>query len=177
MIKKPLLLFLALILPVSVFLFLHFFGKNKFDIPVYFEAPSADIPGDCQMEYKFPYLVQSANLEIHETTVVFFTKGLSEKVVNESIFQLTRLNEEFESLSPKLMLVNSGSDNPSIPASTLALDSSVYEKEWKCIFLAGSNRLVLVDSVNQIRGLYPEASRKEVDRLILELKILFGQYQ
>src|SRR6185436_14560156 len=40
--KKILYLFIALLLPILIFLFLKYFGKNEFDIPVYYEKGVED---------------------------------------------------------------------------------------------------------------------------------------
>lgn len=175
MIKKPVLLFIALILPVSIFLFLHYFGQNEFEIPIYHKSPSQDIPADCQFDYQYPYKVVNSGIELSGPTIVYFTSGLTDELLEDSKSQLARLREEFESNAPKLILL--GMANGSVTTGVdMVVDSAAYEIEKKCIFLAGSNRLVLIDTEKQIRGYYENASLKEVDRLIVELKILFRNY-
>lgn len=176
MIKKSILLFLALLLPVSIFLFLHFFGKNEFEIPVYYQGHSDDFPAICNIDYQFPYKVNDSSIQFSGTVVIFFASGLSEEVLRESIFQLGRLDDAFGTRSPQLIILIKETDQFAQLAGAITFDSSLYSLEQKCIFLAGTNPLVLVDSDKQIRGLYPGTSLKEVDRLILELKILFKDY-
>lgn len=178
MMKKSVLLFLALGLPVSIFLFLHFFGSNEFDIPVYYQSPLAELPTDCSSEYQFPYTITKTSLALNGTSVVFFASELSTNELDESVFQLNRIFNEFESNPPRLTIVLQSTDTLSQPAlaQAIVLDKESYTKEQQCIFLAYGNRLVLVDSLRQIRGLYSRATLKEVDRLILELKILFKEY-
>lgn len=179
MIKKPILLILALLLPVSIFLFLHFFGKNEFEIPVYYQSDVEGIPRDCQINYSFPYKIENDQIGLgDENTLVFFASGLSLNELKEAKFQLDRIHDEFGSNTPKLVYVISSSDTLTIPqlpdATVLSLEN--YDLTRHCIFLAMENRIVLVDSQKQIRGLYADARLKQVDRIILELKILFKEY-
>ena len=175
MIKKPILLFIALLLPVSIFLFLHYFGQNKFEIQVYYKTPPANIPEDCEFDYEYPYKVLNTRVELSGPTIIFFTSGLSENLLDDSKFQLARVVDEFETRTPKVVMLGMGKGFVAAGVN-LVMDSAAYEIEKKCVFLAGSNRLVLIDAEKQIRGYYESATLKEVDRLILELKILFNDY-
>lgn len=176
MIKKPLLLFLALLLPVTIFLFLHFFGQNEFEIPVYYESSIEQVPTSCQIEYNFPYRVTNTSLNLDTTAVVFFVRGLSEEQLIESTFQLSRLVDEFGEAVPQILLVNQQTDEMVNAVKMTLLDSASYIIEKDCLFIAGDNQIVLVDGEKRIRGYYANATLKEVDRLILELKILFKDY-
>lgn len=177
MMKKSVFLFLALLLPVSIFLFLHFFGRNEFDIPIYYQSETIEIP-DCSIDYQYPYKINKTHVALNGTSVVFFASGLSRDQFNESVFQLDRISNEFENNPPQLFLVTQSTDSLSSLTwpNVLVLDKETYYTEQRCIFLADGNRIVLVDSLQQIRGLYSNAVLKEVDRLILELKILFKEY-
>jgi len=68
-----------------------------------------------------------------------------------------------------------GNELPSVDGE-MVIGGVDYDLEQQCVFLANANRIVLVDTEGHIRGLYPDASLKEIDRLILELKIIFKQY-
>lgn len=176
--KKSVLLFLALGLPVSIFLFLHFFGRNEFDIPVYYQSISGEIPADCSIEHQFPYTITKSKFALSGTSVVFFASDLSTNELEESVFQLDRIFNEFENSALQLFTVLHSQDSMSSldVANAIVLDKETYNREQQCVFLANGNRLILIDSLRQIRGLYPKATLKEVDRLILELKILLKEY-
>ena len=177
MMKKSVLLFLALLLPVSIFLFLHFFGRNEFDILVYYQTATAEIP-DCSIDFQFPYKIDKTSVALNGTSIVFFASGLSSDQFKESVFQLERISNEFENNPPQLFIILQPKDSLSLLTipNVIIMDRKAYDMEQRCIFLTNGNRLVLVDSVHQIRGLYAMATLKEVDRLILELKILFKEY-
>ena len=170
------MLFLALLLPVTIFLFLHYFGQNEFEIPVYHESSIEQISSKCQMEYNFPYRITNTSLSLDTTAVVFFVGGLSKEQMIESTFQLSRLVDEFGEGVPQILLVNQQTDEMVGSEKMTLLDSISYVMERDCLFIAGDNQIVLVDGEKRIRGYYSNATLKEVDRLILELKILFKYY-
>ncbi|MFZ1808763.1 MAG: hypothetical protein WAU36_16150 [Cyclobacteriaceae bacterium] len=175
MIRKGLLLFLALLLPIIIFVFLHFFGKNEFDVPVLYQT-AEELPANCELEVSFPYKVKSDKVDIAGGAVVLFSSGLSTEVLDDALFQLSRLKDEFGSEAPRVIVLRNGEDELPVLENEIVLVTSEYELEQQCVFLAKSNRIVLIDTDAHIRGLYPDASLKEIDRLILELKIIFKQY-
>lgn len=173
--RKGLLLFLALLLPVIIFLFLHFFGKNEFEVPVLYKTQD-ELPGNCEIEYSLPYKVNSDKIDVAGGVVILFSSGLTNEEFDNALFQLTRLQDEFGENAPQIIAVKkSGEELPSVEGE-IVVGRVDYDFEKQCVFLANANRIVLVDTEGHIRGLYPNASLKEIDRLILELKIIFKQY-
>jgi hypothetical protein len=73
--KKVLFLFLALLLPICVFLFLKIFGKNEFQVKPLFQEVLPELSMEC-LPVKLPYRLSAA-------------------VVAEAQNQITRLKEEF----------------------------------------------------------------------------------
>lgn len=169
------LLFLALFLPVLIFLFLHFFGKNEFDVPVLFQS-AEELSGDCKVDYTLPYKVKSDQVGVAGGAVVLFSSGLTSEKFDDALFQLSRLKDEFGKDAPQVVIIKKGSDGFPQVQHEVTLNKQDYDYERKCIFLAGDNRMVLVDNESHIRGLYADVSLEEMDRLILELKIIFKQY-
>ncbi len=176
--RKSFLLFLALLLPILIFLFLRFFGKNEFSIPVYYERSIANQPALCSQTYEFPYRIPgTSTLPITGVTVVLFGADLEARQLEESAFQIDRLKSQSFGDAISAVWVDSSPQHLSdLGISPVILDSASYDQEEACIYLMQSNILVLVDSARQIRGYYKEASLKEIDRLIMELKILFNNY-
>lgn len=176
--RKSTILFLALLLPVLIFLFLRFFGKNEFSIPVYYEKEVENQPTGCDGAYEFPYRIpQASSVPIQGVTVVFFGAGQEGHQLEESIFQLQRLQNLSFSKAINTVWVDCYNQNiAELNNSLVIMDSLSYNQEKNCNFLMQSNTMVLVDSVRRIRGYYKEASLKETDRLIMELKILFNNY-
>lgn len=166
---------MALLLPITIFLFLHFFGNNEFEVPVFYQT-ATDVPVSCSMAYSFPYKVQSAKVPLNGITVVLFFSGLSADKLNEATSQINRLQAEFGALTPNIIMIRKIEDQLFQTGNELLLGNDDYLKEQRCVFLAETSQIVLVDGEKQIRGLYVDASLKEIDRLILELKIIFKQY-
>lgn len=173
--RKGLLLFLALLLPVIIFLFLHFFGKNEFDVPVLYQT-AEDLPVNCEIEGALPYVVKSDKVDVSAGAVVLFSSGLSNEMLDDALFQLSRLQDEFGTDAPRVIVLHKSGDELVGIENEIVLDVLDYEHQQQCVFLTESNRIVLIDTEAHIRGLYPDASLKEIDRLILELKIIFKQY-
>jgi hypothetical protein len=174
--SKSILLFLALVLPVLVFVFLRFFGKNQFKIPVYYELDDGSLPQDCGSAYSFPYAVPKDSVVANTNGyVIFFLEGLSAVEKEESRFQLTRIANEVTRPVP-LIFISTDSYLPGSGNQVVMIDSASYQRKKQCVYLCRQNRLVLVDKDQRIRGYYKDASSKEVDRLIMELMILLEQY-
>jgi hypothetical protein len=154
---KRIILFLALPLPVLVFIFLKYFGKNEFDIPVYYaDGVGRNIPG-CK-SYSTPYVLPDSALNAwgwkggKATIIVLNEKGIGNN--------LKRVAELFEPGDYE----------------TLKIEDAPYEVKT-CMLLAGdSSRVVLIDDQKQIRGYYTPTYGKERDRLGVEIRILLKQY-
>lgn len=148
---KKLILFVALPLPILVFLFLKFFGKNEFDVPVYW-SDGINVPG-CT-PYAKPYTVPDSALSAWGWTGAKATLIVLDP---ESIKKnLARVADLFDAGDYATINV------PAVPP---------------CLLLAGdSSKVVMIDDRKRIRGYYTPTSRKETDRLSVELRILLKQY-
>ena len=157
--KKVLFLFLALLLPVVIFIFLKFFGKNEFEVPMIYADGVSNPPSDCGIEYSKPYI-------LHDSIRTNFKTKSSILVVDFSGQPSTEMQvvrEEFEK-------------DPVEIKSAASLNFAEEKIFRECVLLLKDpDELVLIDSKNQIRGYY-QNTREDVDRLILELKILLKKY-
>lgn len=162
--KKGFYLAIALFLPVFIFMFLRFFGKNQFDIPVYFQNGVADIAKECGGDYTKPYHVPDSVMGLarqEESTRATL-------IVLDSSSQLTtnlkRLWNDFE--KDEVAILN------------LENYSSHRLAKWKqCVLMAEESwTVVLVDDDKRIRGYYNPVSLEETDRMLVELKILLKKY-
>jgi protein SCO1/2 len=156
--RKLIYLFLALLLPGLIFVFLRKFGKNEFNIPVYYEAGVEGTSGTCG-PYLAPYKVADSVLQIigkANSPILVVTDTSAEVKRN-----LTHLKSEF--------------------GDTFSLTTSEADARWlfwvDCVFLLQKPwTAVLIDAQGRIRGYYAPASREEADRLMVELRILLKQY-
>lgn len=157
--KKVIFLFLALFFPVCIFLFLKFFGKNEFDVPALYNDAYPENISDCgiaiALPYRIPDSVQSALVLSQErmTLIHFGTMSPNEEKIVDRIKQ-----EHGGKVLVKYL-------------------SDTLTRTKECVFfLKEPNDLVLVDRQGAIRGQYESANREEIDRLRMELSILFEEY-
>ena len=156
--KKAVLLFLALLFPACIFVFLKYFGRNEFNVPPLYADVYPEEAKECDVAITLPYHVPK---DIRSTlgdslTLIHFgaTTALSEKQMNRVI------NEH----------------GKEIKLQSLPLSDSITRLK-KCIFfLKDSYDLVLLDNEGTIRGQYVSDDREEMDRLITELSILLKKY-
>jgi hypothetical protein len=157
---KKVILIIALLVPIGIFIFLKMFGKNEFSIPVYYETGVENPPANCKREYQAPYLVPAAvlnNVDWNGRPVLIVID--SSRSVQSS---LTGLDEDLAAEVQTIFL--SGKDEYLVELYACDL---LLKEPWTT---------VLVDDQRRIRGYYDPETREEVDRLIVELKILLKKY-
>jgi hypothetical protein len=155
--KKALFLFLALLLPVGIFIFLRLFGKNEFEVPAFYQDKSPMV-AECNFTYTAPYVVPDsvmarlAAVGKNELYLIHLSGDLSSRIKQEIT------DKEVTFVDGKLFENN-------------------VEQFRKCILLVPAQEdLIVVDSLGKIRGYYSSLEREEVDRLLLETKILLKKY-
>ena len=164
MTKKFGFLSLALILPLLVFIFLKFFGKNEFVVEPLFQMGAVKQLPDCP-EIKLPYFINDSSYKFlkqeheNDSLLIILCESKS-KDFDASEMQLTRLQESFK-LGNGLGLKRISNSNKTIECSLL---------------LASPLDLVLVDGKKRIRGQYNSNNRDDVDRLMTELDIILRRY-
>ena len=161
--QKLIFLTLALLLPVAVFVFLKLFGKNEFNVPVMHQDSVAGIPAACNFEYTAPYRIADS--------VIQFTQGNR----SDSLY-VFYFDESLNTAMGRIAVEFDGA--PITMASPSALGSFTDLAVLReCILLMEPDTSVaLVDHRNRIRGYYDGHDRDEVDRLIVEIKILLKEY-
>lgn len=161
--RKIFFLSLALILPVAIFIFLKLFGRNEFNVPVLYEEEQVRIPANCPFEYPAPYRVADSVITSmagnrRDSLYVFYL----DSSLNTA---MRRVSVEFEGASVR-------------PVSLSDLSAKTDPRILReCVLLMRSDTSVaLVDHLNRIRGYYDGSDRDEVDRLIVEIKIILKEY-
>jgi hypothetical protein len=159
---KAIFLFLALILPVCIFLFLRIFGKNEFNVEPLFLASGPPGSKECQGA-SAPYLLNDSiksqlSFGNDSLLLIAFDANREANATN----QLKRMKDEIENL----------------PVTFLTLPQSERHLFWKrCIFfLQEPQDLVMIDAKGQIRGQYTSSDREDIDRLLTELTIILKRY-
>ncbi len=162
--KKFAFLSLALILPLLVFIFLKFFGKNEFVVDPLFQIETAQRITECA-EIKIPYFINDSSYQFlkqdHEQdSLLIILYESKAKDLDASETQLARLQESFK-LGSGLGLKRISNSEKSIECSLL---------------LVSPLDLVLMDEKKRIRGQYNSNDRDDVDRLMTELDIILKRY-
>lgn len=148
---KKIVLAIALFVPILVFIFFKFFGKNQFDVPVYW-SDGVNVSG-CVPKFG-PYTLPDSALNAwgwkqDKATLLV----LNEDGIKKNLARVADLFEEGE-------------------YATLEVRNTPT-----CLLLAGdSSKVLLIDDQKRIRGYYTPTTQKETDRLAVELKILLKQY-
>jgi hypothetical protein len=150
MAKKWIILFLALALPVFIFLFLKKFGSNQFDLP-YFHETAETWPAGCPPPDTFPFKIKSE-----------FLPGVNDRPAlvvfqNPDSEASQRIPVEIDTASLKIIF------KPEI--------------ESPCVFgVTAAAAAILIDVQGNLRGIFESLDRDETDRLIMESKILLKDY-
>lgn len=159
--KKIILLFIGLLLPVCVFVFLKMFGRNEFQVEPLFADALPDLPSECGVvSYQLPYhlpdsIVEDINFGRDSLICVFFASG-----------------ERAESTGAKLK-----EKHKNDPVRFTFLDPVKNVFTSKCIFLlAEPFDVALVDRKGVLRGHYNSSKRDELDRLSTEITIILKKY-
>ena len=160
--RKNLYLFIALLLPICVFIFLKMFGKNEFAVAPLFVDVMPEIQPGCTA-VTIPYHTPDSivqKLDFKNDSLVLISFGEPNQ---EGVNQLKRVDEQHQT------------DR----VHQLHIPSSDYRyTTWKnCIFfLKEPFDLVLVDRKGVIRGQYTSNDLDEMDRLITEITIILKKY-
>ena len=160
---KLVFLTLALILPVAIFIFLKMFGRNEFDVPVMHQEGKIDAPEHCDFNYATPYHVSDSvirNLGLKKADslyVLYFDPSLSTP--------MNRIAVEFK-WSPVTV----------VAPSSFAGGTDIRKLKECVLLMQPPASVTLLDHKNRIRGYYDGSDRDEVDRMIVEIKIILKQY-
>jgi hypothetical protein len=160
--NKVIFLFLAFLLPVLIFLFLKFFGKNEFVVEPLYITEAPEVPSGCapvSIPYHVPDSVKNS-LTLENDTLTLLVFGKPDK---EALTQLERVDEEFagDAIHKKII----GQADPE------------YTSLKQCIFfLKEPFDIVLVDRRGTIRGQYVNNDREDIDRLLTEIAIILKKY-
>lgn len=164
--KKVFYLFLALLLPGLIFVFLKYGAKNQFDVPIYYAGGVLSTFDHCPLPENKPYVLPDSLWQLGKVShaqplvMIFGQVGIDTKAVASAI------NEELGG-----GIISFLSDN------VLAMDSMLVIKWKDCVFMVKEPmQTVVVDKEGRIRGYYDIRTREEIDRLRLELKIILERF-
>ncbi len=163
--RKIIYLFLALLLPGLIFVFLKRFGKNEFAIPLYHQQGVDSLNSICGTRYEQPYRLPDTVLQKTGWTGGPASLFVFDPAIGEP-GELRKIAETFNERELQ-----------TIEVSNHQFGNATINRWRSCVFMVrGPWNAVLVDNEKRIRGYYAINSREETDRLILELEILLKKY-
>jgi len=196
--KKLILLIFTLIIPASVFIFLKYFGTNTFEVPHLFEngIPGCSSSRSPHIVSDFAIidsLQKSKTYQESEYIVFAVLDGKDIGQLRKLITQLIRIQDAFFEIEPPyfaLLIKENLTDtlNLELIGDNMGMlknnvryfhpDDTLLYEFLKCQLAVIQNttddltNVALVDGKKTIRGIYKGLDRQEIDKLILELKIL-----
>ncbi len=185
--KKVSFLFLALLLPIAIFIFLKSFGENEFAVPPLFREV-VDGPVECKsFVYKSPYTIHDSVLSHvgwikNDSIAVLVFDDAVLKNQHEKSVQVNRIFTEFPPEKFHIVYLSEKYDVEKTKPSgnKLIIFKAVHELFFtyrNCVFLLKpSDNVVMVDSKMRIRGQYDLTDLEDADRLIMEMKIILKKY-
>jgi hypothetical protein len=160
--KKGIYLFLALLFPIGIFLFLRLFGKNEFAVEALYQKDYPKVSPDCPKIVGLPYFVPDSvlaqlNKNSDSLTVIFFGALKGEQL------------NQFKRVSADTIVDD---------ITVLNLQVSDRSKLWqRCVFfLQDPLDVVMVDAKGTVRGNYLAGDRDDIDRLLTEIDIILKKY-
>lgn len=160
--KKGVFLFLALLLPICIFLFLKFFGKNEFAVRPLFQDAAPQPQEGCE-QVKIPYhipdsIFNTLSFERDSLLLLWF-----DDLTEGGMRQFRRVSKEL------------GKDP--VKNQRVVLTDQKMQAYKTCIFLLKKPYdVVLIDRKGLIRGQFVSDNREEIDRLITEVDIILKKY-
>jgi protein SCO1 len=181
-IQKAGVVILILTIPASIILFLHGFGTNEFNLPVYYQNGLPDSLG-CHSEKDA--LAHTTSLAKKRTGANVFYVIEEDKLFKE---ELVRVIENFPDVPVFVNILGAEIESKKqiiTYLNTLKIDKSRFKfidtglnKSQVRLCELGLTMdkpvtsAVLCDENGAIRGYYDLNDREEVDRLILEIRVL-----
>lgn len=155
--KKITYLLLALALPGLIFIFLKVFGKNHFDIPVYYKEGISDSLKQCAGPYRGQYRVPDSVLN-----VLGCKQGAACLLVDGGEMGQKEVAHVREEFGEQLQIIALEGIEPA------------RLNQWKtcALLLKEPWKAVLIDKQQRIRGYYAFTNLEETDRMNVEIEIL-----
>ncbi len=170
--SKLIALLLILALPVFIFLFLKFFGRNEFTIDTFYET---GVPADtlgCTYTNEAPYRVKLSQ-QVNGISLVLLDGGeklMSSADRNNMIRRIQQNKPEGVNL---FIYYNKDLGAPTPMEGVYYVPKSPDSwRTLRCSFVTSEDKqFILLDKQQKIRGYYG-LDLEEVDRLLVELEIL-----
>jgi protein SCO1/2 len=197
---KILIILFTLVIPVLVYVFLRAYGENHYAVPVFYETGIPTDTTDCitedephliRMDFASDDLSAADRLLNRKLSVVDIDMGSTQELGNPG-YSLNRVVDKFAENPVVQFIVVRPSTDP-VPVKQLSADNRfiyVYGSgeqitefarcelillDFPDKFDRNTRRFVLIDNEGRIRGYYEVGDFDEIDRMILEMKIILSE--
>ena len=173
----------TLVLPVLIFLFFKLFGNNQYQLP-YFGPKTVQQNGDT-LYYKVPLeelrdyqnKLLPIGSQIASTCYVIFQTQDEDSLSRLLKKEMFRLRENLPQGNVQLLnLEILDKEDAFVKADTTILMSYIPIEAQSNILtqllLQSAEEVILLDNQKHIRGVYKGTDTEEIDRLILEIRVL-----
>ncbi|MDH5599445.1 MAG: hypothetical protein OEY34_09980, partial [Cyclobacteriaceae bacterium] len=171
-ITKKVILTITFILPATVFIFLKFFGTNRFDVPIFYEKSVDTSFTDCP-EAKLPYYLappENSNQSLYSGSISILTFNFRNDENHAK--ELQRICERYDSNEHVKILTLTDDDFKGC-SENIVLSQEEFNSYLNCkLYTTEKNLAIVIDGISRIRGYYNLQDRKETDRLFTEISIL-----
>jgi hypothetical protein len=179
--KKAIILFAAMLLPVCIFMFLKFFGKNEFAVEPLFQQSDSTSVIKCDKQLVYPYTINTEKIDTltqsSQALLHAFAFNLQLEIAEDFA---DRLRSKFSSneLSFQVFTQADTLTQKALKNFTLrTLPVTEVEQTRDCVFLlSNKNNVVLVDNKGNIRGQYQLGNLDEEDRFLVEATIILKKF-
>lgn len=196
---KILVLLIILLIPAGIYIFLQMFGHNEFELPIYSENRTEAEKEAGILNFNGLYDINGLKVDNNsfadEIIVLEFVSSLSENKKQD--YQIKRISDIFRNEKSiriiRVFVNNNYSDTIPVEVpghaernlSLLFASDGDMNKMIQSVLPSdevpgspnGFNKILLLDTEHKIRGSYLIDDFEEIDRLILEVKILLKKEQ
>ena len=161
---KGFILLITLLFPILIYLFLRFFGNNKYELPL------IDLnKNDCIEIFQ--------NDSISNNYYSGYIKIIDYRLSNNSIIINNLLKRLYQKNNVSIITLSETKQN--VPWLIYNFSGDIILEFIKCEYsdIKLNSFLVLYDQKNQIRGYYISDDPKEYERLDVEIDVLKSNYE
>lgn len=191
---KKVVLLILLLLPVLVYLFLRLFGNNQYNIPIFYENGVDTTFTDCEFQpeaFKVPefelLLLNDEKYSSNEqltNKVIYVTQSIEDansKLIKNNLLRVQSSMSNWETIEFLMITQHRDYDDTESGSIKMANANPIYLNQLaRCGLVIDfdatsktvNKTIVVVDAKNQIRGYYNGIGDEEIDRLLVELRIL-----
>ena len=162
-------IFAIFAMPLLIVFILHFWGENRFDVPVY-HTEDVVSGSDCG-ELETPYVVNKSLRAVDSIKLIFIFQELP---IEDEKLPVIRVSDRFNNSPVSLVCISPIEIGSKVgPVDAVEMSGEEFTQTMECrLLMEEGSSIVLIDGIGRIRGYYDIDKRDEIDRLEVEIEIL-----